>query len=396
MRKVLIVAAVAAALAPTSADGAIRAGAASADLTPPVGTPMFAYTARSGIANPENTLPVALQLIGDPEAGDAATTFVPSEGIHTRVRARAIVLESGGRKFALVQADLGGDPVRLDGQAVVARLAGTGIDAERLMISATHTHSSTGPIWPNGSGGYALLGGDLFDVRIFNLTADGIAEAIRAADAKLQPARVGIASTQVRDASRNRNFEPFQRNQDIPDGEDARKAFSVNPELNVIRVDATNGRPLGVWSNFAIHPTSFGDDNLLFSGDNASYAERIVEAEIGKGAVNVFTNSAEGDISPNGNPDGPEKDPLQYVDSSFAGAHMAGRARRARHPARLAEGGESDARRRPARQPPGLPRVRRHQGRRRTGRAGPRARLRDHLRVHVRADGQLRRARGRG
>ena len=81
--------------------------------------------------------------------------------------------------------------------------------------------------------------------------------------------------------------------------------------MTVIRVDEADGRPIGVWSNFAIHETSFGDENLLFSGDNAGYTERIVERAIrddarkrGKPArrpeavVNVWTNSNEGDISP--------------------------------------------------------------------------------------------------
>ena len=53
--------------------------------------------------------------------------------------------------------------------------------------------------------------------------------------------------------------------------------------MTVIRVDETDGRPIGVWSNFAVHQTSFGDDNLLFSGDNASFTERIVEQKIRDG-----------------------------------------------------------------------------------------------------------------
>ena len=149
-----------------------------------------------------------------------------------------------------------------------------------MLISATHTHSSTGPIWPGTSQGYALLGGDAFNARVFELTADGIAEAILAADARLTPARVGIATTQVHGASRNRNFDPFGRNPDVPKDEAARRAVSVNPTMTVIRVDEPDGRPLGVWSNFAVHNTSFGDGNLLFSADNAGSTERIVERAI--------------------------------------------------------------------------------------------------------------------
>jgi neutral ceramidase len=313
------------------ANAALRAGAASADITPPIGTPMFAYTARSGLANPDNAPTAVLQLLADPDSGSYATTFVPSRGIHTRVRARAIVLESDAGKFALVQADLGGLPYDITA-AVVDRIADTGIAADHLLLSATHTHSSTGPIWPGTSQGYALLGGDLLDARVFALTADGIAEAIKAADARLTPAKVGVATTQLKGASRNRNFDPFGLNKDVPKDEEARRAVSVNPTMTVIRVDRANGRPLGVWSNFAIHNTSFGDDNLLFSGDNAAFTERIVERALrragGRRPVNVWSNSAEGDVSPNGGPDlvnDDEKDPLQYVPNSFAGAHMAGR-----------------------------------------------------------------------
>ena len=105
---------------------------------------MFAYTARSGLANPPAE---SLQIIGDPDENLYAKSFVPSEGIHTRVRARAIVIEQRGRKFALVQADLGGLPFALT-QEVLERVADTGITGDRLLLSATHTHSSTGPIWP--------------------------------------------------------------------------------------------------------------------------------------------------------------------------------------------------------------------------------------------------------
>ena len=317
-----------------SPPGPIRAGAASADITPPIGTPMFAYTARSNVANPDGLL----QLIGDPDPDQNlyAKTFVPSEGIHTRVRARAIVIEQFGRKFALVQTDLGGLPYAMT-QEVLRRVEDIGIERERLLLSATHTHASTGPIWPADSSGYALLGGDAFDPRVFEITVTGIAEAIRAADQNLESAHLGTASVELRDASRNRAFEAFRRNPDVPADEPGARAASIDPELTVIRVDTAAGVPIGAWSNFAIHPTSFGDENLLFSGDNVATAERVAERGMADAAanagkeppadrppVNVWTNSNEGDISPNGGADSVDGDPLQYVPNSFASANMAG------------------------------------------------------------------------
>src|SRR3954453_14972304 len=251
----------------------LRAGAAAADITPPVGTPMFAYTARSKLADPEH-LATAPQLFADPDPNLYAKSFVATHGIHTRVLARGLVLQQGATKLALVQADLGGLPYALT-QSVLARIQPTGIDGGHLLLSATHTHSSTGPIWPADNMGYGGLGGDFFDPRIFELTAQGIADAILRADHDLVPARAGVATVQVYDASRNRESEVFQRDTDRD-----RYPDTINPDLTVLRVEDQQHRPLGLWSNFAIHGTSFGDGNLDFSGDNPGVAARVAEAAI--------------------------------------------------------------------------------------------------------------------
>jgi neutral ceramidase len=322
----LVVAALGCAPASASAAG-LKAGAARADITPPVGTPMFAYTARSAIAGGHVDRP--MQIVADPDHRHYAKSFVPSTGVHTRLQARAIVLEQEGVKYALVQVDLGGIPYALT-QDVAKRIGPIGITADRILISATHTHSGTGPIWPADNGGYQALGGDFFDPRIFAMTSQGIAEAITRADQLRRDARIGVGTTAVRDASRNRNFVPFRRNLDVPQDEAGARAASIDPTLTVLRVDDAAGRPMAVWSNFAIHETSFGDGNLLFSGDNAAFTERIVEAELRRqggnsDVVNVWTNGSEGDISPNGGPSSIGGEQADHVNSSFASAHMAGK-----------------------------------------------------------------------
>jgi neutral ceramidase len=338
---------------PTEAD--VEAGAATADITPPVGTPMFAYTARSRTMNPDPlTDPeAAIQVISDADDDFYAKTFEPSEGIHTRVRASAIVIEREGEKYALVQADLGGVPYALV-QEVLEQIASTGIDGEHLLLSASHTHSSTGPIWPADSGGYNLLGGDFFDPRVFQLTADGIAEAIVEADGRLEPAVVGMGSAELRGAANNRNFEPFKLNEEVQGFTDAEaREASLNREVTVLRVDGLDGDPIGLWSNFAVHQTSFGAQNLLISGDNAATTERIVEHRVAResglgapvpgppgaepGPVLAWTTGAQGDVSPDGsstNPDGvsdpalpPDRrsETLEWANGSAAGANLAGR-----------------------------------------------------------------------
>src|SRR3954449_5987644 len=286
----------------------IEAGAAAADITGRVGTPMFAYTARSYLFSPDpaKLQQHALQMVADPDTGLYAKTFEPSVGIHTRLLARAIVLRQGAQKYALAQADLGGLPYALV-QEVASRIKTTGIDAQHILLSATHSHSSVGAIWPADNNGYAFVGGDVFDSRVFDSTAAGIAEAIVAANARLKPARVGLGIGQAPGASSNRSFEAFQRNQDIPKDPAAQRAASVDPTVTVLRVDRSDGTPLALWSNFAVHPTSFGDGNLLFSGDNAGIAARLAESAITRlsgrkraKVVDVWTNGAQGDISPAG------------------------------------------------------------------------------------------------
>ena len=315
-----------------------EAGAATADITPPIGTPMFAYTARTRADDPPTSEEAFMQLIADPAPDDNlyAKSFEPSEGIHTRLRASAIVIEREGEKFALVQADLGGIPYAMV-QDVQRRIAATGIPADNVMISATHSHSATGPIWPVDSAGYQALGGDFFDPRIFELTADGIAQAIIDADTELEPALVGIGTTELDGASNNRAFEAFAENEDVPAG--LREQLKLNRTMTVLRVDSAAGGPIGAWSNFAIHGTSFGDDNLLFSGDNMGSTERIAErgmaaesgqspepgAPGGDGPVLVWSNGAEGDVSPNGGSPKADGQDLNYVGTSQAGADMAGR-----------------------------------------------------------------------
>ena len=58
--------------------------------------------------------------------------------------------------------------------------------------------------------------GDAFDPRIFEITATGIAEAIIEANSQLTPARLGVGTSDVHNASNNRSFESFLHNPDVP------------------------------------------------------------------------------------------------------------------------------------------------------------------------------------
>ena len=115
---------VALAVAPADAH-ALRAGAGRSDITPPTGFYTMGYVRSDAIAN----------------------------GQHTRLFARAIVLEQGGRKLALVATEIGFTPGGMTFE-VGRKLAARGFDERNIVISASHTHS--------GPAGWSPFGSDNF------------------------------------------------------------------------------------------------------------------------------------------------------------------------------------------------------------------------------------------
>jgi neutral ceramidase len=103
------------ALSALAAAGELRAGCAAVNITPPVGIPMAGYY-----------------------------SIRKAEGTHDELMAKALVLESGGEQLALVACDLVGidRPIIEEARRLIS--AQTRIPAERVMISATHSH--TGPL----------------------------------------------------------------------------------------------------------------------------------------------------------------------------------------------------------------------------------------------------------
>ena len=130
------------------------------------------------------------QIIGDPDENLYAKSFVPSEGIHTRVRARALVIEQRGRKFALVQTDLGGLPVRAHPGGAPAgrrprhhRRAADALRHPHALLDRARSGRPTPPATPRWAA-------TLFDPRVFELTVAGDRGGDpRRATRDLEPAR---------------------------------------------------------------------------------------------------------------------------------------------------------------------------------------------------------------
>lgn len=335
---------------PASADacaGVLCAGSARADITPPVGTPLWGYSARAFYSKFDRWLEQRMHGI-DTDLY-AKVLFLRSEGVHTRLYARALVLRNAaGVKMALVQTDLGAVTGELH-KAVANNVAALGIARDFLTVTATHTHGGPGAIQQPAAHG--LLVGDHFDPRAFKRVVDGVTRAVVEANERLAPARIGIGQGHILDASVNRTLrahagthsgsppvsfdrcpdpEAYEtdldalgaagdcdhrlaRRTDPVRGELESHPHAIDPTVTVIRVDRRDGVPLGAWTNFAAHGTIVFADDMRFSGDNQAIAERMIERAIegraaaagipipeGHEVVAAYSNGTEGDVAPVG------------------------------------------------------------------------------------------------
>ena len=235
---------------PAIAQGTLRVGAARVDITP--------------LSDPAN-----------PPAGKYA---------HEKLYVRAIVLDTGATRAALVGADQGGLS-EVIWQAASKQIA-TELKCpiENIIMSATHTHSGWGP------GGFRALTDS-------NAPAPPIIEqmvdAVRQAKAKLQPARVGFGT----------GNSYLNVNRDAIDSES--HLWTQAPNLDapsdktvaVVEFLAGNGQPIAVYMDYAMHPVN-GYLSGLTSADFAGAASRYVEQAFDDKAVAVFAQGASGDQNP--------------------------------------------------------------------------------------------------
>ena len=329
-----------AAAAPASA-GSLRAGAGKADITPRTGHYLGGWTRADRVAR----------------------------GQHTRLFARTIVLERDGRKVALVAIDLfmvPGGMVKQIGDRLAAR--GFSEQNIVISASHTHsgpggyanfpTLNTAAPSLQTATDPATFFGffnPERAEPQLYRFVLEQIERSIVRADDDLGPARAGWGSERIVGLTRNRSLEAHLANHgvnreygkgresDDPGGYE----HTIDPAVDVLRVDklvrrrvaprgrrrARRGRgrdapvltgrvtrrtrtvavPIGAWSNFANHGTVTKSSFQFYNADHHGSATRVFEQGVrragkvrgGQEVVNVYGNSAEGEMSAGLDRDGP-------------------------------------------------------------------------------------------
>lgn len=214
--------------------------------------------------------------------GAAKVDFTPPSGPaqlgkydHERLYVRAIVLESGATRAALISLEGSQNEWSSTSKAVAAEL---NCPLANIIMSSTHTHSG------------ATAGG----MRTSDPPpSQPVLEAVRQARAKLQPARVGFGTGSL----------SLNVNRDAISPETRKWTQYSNLEapsdktVGVLTFSKPTGEPIAVYVNYAMHPIN-GYVIGIYSGDFPGAMSRYVEKAFGDDVIVAFTQGVSGDQNP--------------------------------------------------------------------------------------------------
>ncbi len=239
----------------------LTAGFASADITPPVGTPKIGWIKR-----------------------------IVSDRVLDGLSVHCAVLRDDRRAIAFVALDTLCVPASQ--AAGIRHLAAErlGLEPEAVMVSATHNHAG-----PAVTGVYDVPRDEGCAEAVVETAGNALARAVEVAE----PAAVGFARAGEFSLTHNRRVVRRDGTVRTHGKFDDGALFiegPIDPEMAVLGFRSADGRrPLGSVVNFACHPTHHGGGTELSAGFPGVLARRLS----GKGwPVCLYLQGAAGDISP--------------------------------------------------------------------------------------------------
>ena len=241
----------------TAADNAkvLRAGAATSNITPPIG--------------------------GDIIGGFAP---FPSTHIHDELHARCLVLDNGEKKLAFVVCDLlGGSRDMFDEAGRLIEKA-TGIPRACVIMSGTHTHSASSAM---GNDRLKMPQPPLDEYQQFvaRRIADGVTRAVN----NLAPAKIGWAVGSEPNQVFCRRWimkpgtapvNPFGKVDVVKMNpgygpNNVKPASPIDPDVSVISVQTADGKPLAVLANYSLHYVGDVGSGHVSSDYYGAFCERM-------------------------------------------------------------------------------------------------------------------------
>jgi len=212
---------------------------------------------------------------------------------HERLYLRAIVLDNGAARAALVGADQSMLMENVWAAASNEIAAELNCPVRNIILSVTHTHSAWGP-GDRPFRRFGQAGAPAPDPNAPPPPIVGqILDAVKQAKAKLEPARVGFGT----------GLSYLNVSRDNIDAATHLWTQAPNPNglsdktVAVLQFESLEGRPIAVFMTYAMHPVN-GFLSDIVSADFCGAASRHIEQAYGDKLVAVFAQGASGDQNP--------------------------------------------------------------------------------------------------
>lgn len=271
-------------------------------------TPLLAFAAdpdkplfKAGAATSDVTAPLGTSMNGG--FHDREATY-----IHDPQLARCLALDDGKTRIVLVVVDscVIGRDVFDEAKEMVT--AATGLPKEHQLMSATHSHSC---------GTMQAVGQSEPDPLYQRFVARRIADGVRCAIQNLEPARIAWGVGSVPQHVFNRRYEmkeggipptplgvttdKVRTNPGVGNPLVVKPAGPTDPEVPFFTVRSLDGRPIALYANYALHYVG-GTGPGHISADYFGAFARIIGERIGAGKsgppfVGMMSNGASGDIN---------------------------------------------------------------------------------------------------
>lgn len=240
--------------------------------------------------------------------------YRPATGAHDSLNSRALVIQSGRSTVAITVVDSCYIPrVTLD-EAKARIRDEIGLPVDRMLISATHTHTAPPPAPGVGLRGLATADHERNEKRYSELLIQGVVSSVAKAYRRLEPVRVGWTTASLPEEVFNRRWfmrdgtippDPFgatmdkvRMNPPFASPDLLRPSGPVDPEVAVLSLQDAAGRPLGLLANYSLHYVG-GIPEGQVSADYFGEFAQVISERIGadEGFVGILSNGTSGNIN---------------------------------------------------------------------------------------------------
>ncbi|HEV3023325.1 MAG TPA: hypothetical protein VGX76_12695 [Pirellulales bacterium] len=254
-------------------------------------------------------------------AGAATSNITPSLGcslnggmsdrfatqIHDELHARCLVLDDGDVLLGLVVCDSCAIPTEVIDAAKLAAHGRSSLLPDHVLVSATHTHSA-----PTAVSTFQSDPDPEYQAFLSLRIADGLRRAL----ANLSPARIGWGVGREPTQVFNRRWKlkpgkvpanPFgavdqvQMNPPVGSPDLVEPAGPIDPEISLLAVQSTDGRPLAVLANYSLHyvggtgPTDVSADYFAIFADRLQ--QLLAADRLDPPFVGMMSNGTSGNIN---------------------------------------------------------------------------------------------------